>query len=256
MARSFESEFSQSLSLATDLYAGSGSFSISVWLNATSLVNSVVAGLSGNVGTDFIGIRLNSSGTLSMDYNTVSGSASAISASGIGTGEWHHVLGQVISSGTDRTVQISLDAASIVSDTAVGIGGLNLDSSDIAAQIAAGTEYFNGDIGEVTFRDLNIVGGEVTALADGFPPDYVNPHRILAHWRLLDDDGDMDYWGGNADLSASGTPTYSVSHPPVMENSFSPSGIGLSNPSNSNAWEYGPGGSGTKGNYSIIELGP
>lgn len=256
MARSFASASSQYVSLATDLYAGAASFSISVWLNATTLTDSVVSGLSGNIGTDFIGIRLNSSGTLSMQYESITQLASASAASTISTGSWHHVLGMVTSSGSDRTVYIFLDGASVVTDTEIGIGGLSIDSTDIGANVTNAGEYFDGDIGEVVYRDINIVGGDVTALANGFPPEDVSPNRILAYWRLLDDDGDMDYWGGNADLTAGGAPTYSTSHPPVMENLFSPSGFGLSNPSNPSAWEYGPNGSGTKGSYSIIELGP
>jgi hypothetical protein len=88
---------------------------------------------------------------------------------------------------------------------------LYLMTYDSASLFGAGrmgeVGLYSGALGEA--HALSLHGGGV-----GSSPDMVRPDALLHYWKLLDADGDIDYWG-QANLSAVGSPPYHQ-HPPMV----------------------------------------
>lgn len=136
---------------------------------------------------------------------TVNGATigSAYTSSSWTANTWHHGCG-VFASSTDR--RCFLDGGSKGTDatdvTPTGIDRLSLGRS---GDLSPGA-YMKGYLAEVGVWAGTLTDAEVAILANGTPPDRVQPHNLVHYYRLRNID-ELTCRVGSANLAAFNTPT-------------------------------------------------
>lgn len=136
-------------------------------------------------------------------------------ANGVSANTWYHCAG-VFSTATSCTAYINAVAGSAATGTGGTPASINrLSVGRIANFTGSPVNYMSGRIACAGVWNVALTAGELAELASGFvAPHCVRPDALLAEFRLIDADGDVDWWGQN-NLTATNSPTY-ASHPPII----------------------------------------
>jgi hypothetical protein len=141
---------------------------------------------------------------------TGSGGVYAVATAGTySSGVWTHAAG-VFPTNNSRTAYCNgvAGTAETTAKTPTGI-----DRVDIGRLITTANN-FGGDIAEACIYNVALTAAEIAALAAGISPLSVRPDALVAYWPLLDNDGDVDWWG-QYDVTPVSSPTY-ADHPPII----------------------------------------
>jgi len=197
---------------------------ISAWFrspNVSGNYNAVSVGVAG--GSDrsrcALHIRGGSDAVSARVTNSAGTEGQAISAGNYTANVWYHGC-TVFTSATSRAAFIN--GGSKGTNTANIVLGTVTKVTVGAAETTTGTyiEYFPGNLANVGIWNVALTDGEVAELGTGVGCNTVRPDALLAWYKLIDADGDVDWWGQN-NLTAANSPTY-VQHPPPIHY---PSGI-------------------------------
>ena len=187
------------------------------WMNAAAI---------GSIGTAFClsstaqasanswRISISGSGGFVVTETAVNSAVSAITSSTVSAGTWNHICG-IFATSTSRS--IFMNGANKTTNTAwrttTNIDGTFLGTSFTDAGNAI-VNPFNGSLANFGLWNVALTDGEVAELATGLPCSAVRPDALVGWWRLLQNDGDVDWWKQN-NLTATASPTFSQ-HPPVI----------------------------------------
>jgi len=186
------------------------------WFYATNFNGDALLSIHSKADTNdnYLKLRLGGSGGISA-YVARGGSVDGPNATAsVSTGTWFHVAG-VFTSNTSRTIYLNggNSATNTTSVTPISLSELGIatyyrDSADTYDQHLVG---YAADIG---IWNVALTAGEIAELAAGVSACLVRPDGLVGAYRLLDNDGDVDWWGQN-NLTASGSPTY-TQQPPII----------------------------------------
>lgn len=138
--------------------------------------------------------------------------ANAITTTTATLNAWNHACG-VWASAADR--RAFLNAGSKGTNT-TSITPSGMDRTRIGRYDPT-PFYLQGGIAEAAIWNVALTDAEVSELYGGgigAAPRFVRPDALVAYWRLLNSDGDVDWWGQN-NLTAVNSPTY-MSRPPII----------------------------------------
>ncbi len=193
---------------------------ISVWVYPTSVPAATKAIFAMNdiaSANYFIRIAANSSAQARVDIKGASGAelASASTSNTFSANKWQHVWATITGSGSNWTVNISLDNGTVAtaSDNDILDIEANIDRTTIGAR-EYNTGYGNfwdGRIGEVAIWNIEQSADDRKALSRRWSPILVRFENLIHHWTLIRDIKDRI---GGLDMINNGTVV--TAHSPVI----------------------------------------
>jgi hypothetical protein len=188
MARAFVAASSQYLNYAGAI-ANSPPLSIAGWVYPTDNANENTFFCIGNNGNGVPFIICAVSGSVGGDpfrflvRDDSSNLQFATTSTGYSLNTWHHFTG-VWASATSTAVYI--DGGSKGTDTDPSLGTLTLNRTVIGARQTNGlSQYFDGNIGEVTLWNAALTDDDAAELATGVRPTRVKPQSLVPYWPLM-----------------------------------------------------------------------
>jgi hypothetical protein len=196
---------------------------IACWFNVDSTAASNVLAGIGTAGTDNAALMFTDTNGKLRAFSASGGSnASAITATSVSTGTWHHGCA-VFTNATDR--RIYLNGGNQADNTTNLAFPASANRTYVGAQIYSGgvTNFTNGRIAEVAMWNVNLSSDEVAALGKGFSPLLIRPASLVAYWPMLAGSSKVggssvttiDRWKTGYDLTEVATPTL-ADHPRII----------------------------------------
>jgi len=193
--------------------------SMSCWFKADNITTTGVLMICSHLSDNDNYCLIYAAGTVSGDPLIARSSkpglgANAQTTTGYTAGVWH-LATAVFASSSSRSIWLNgsgkgTDTTSIALD-------LSLDRFAIGVHYRPDIEaYFAGSIAEACVWNVALTDSEVASLylnGIGAKPTSVRPDKVVAYNKLLNNDGDIDWWGQN-NLTAVNSPTYG-DHPPI-----------------------------------------
>lgn len=221
MARSLASTSSQSLYQTASI--PTYPYTLACWIHPTS--DAIMAPMSvldaGGDGRNYDAIILLSSGfgttVRAQSSDAASLAVFAVTSTTWTINAWNHVVA-VFAAANDRRIYVNGGGKGTeTSSRSPTMLSVEIGCSSTGAPTFARGNYFNGRIGEATVFNVALSDDEVASLYNNgiaIDPSLVRPDAIANYWRMLQDDGDVNYWTQTG-LSTLNSPTYG-DHPPAL----------------------------------------
>lgn len=144
-----------------------------------------------------------------------SGITATTVGSALSSSTWYFLAG-VFQDFDDRSVHLGVagtvtSATSATSRTPSGINTAGIARS--AASTPA--NYFDGDIAYPTLYNTSLGTAEIAALAKGFSPFLVVPHKVIGHWRMTSTTSEPDMSKSGNTMTWTNTPAL-ADNPPII----------------------------------------
>jgi len=147
---------------------------------------------------------------ITYDIRTSTGRATVSTSSGFTQNTWHHFAG-VWTSATSHAVFIDGGSKGTDSTNVGTLSGVTLTAIGAKHANSVGV-HFSGRLAELAIWSVALSDAEVALLAKGLCPLFIQPHNIIAYWKLLRSDNDHF---GAYNMTPYNSPTW-ADHPPIF----------------------------------------
>lgn len=159
---------------------------LACWFNSDSTnVNRHLVGLyAGTVGTleaPSLALRITSTALVQARSDNTGGSNASSTTATYSLNTWHHGAA-VFASSSSRTAY--LDGVAGTENTTTRATGGALDNLILGSNSGATLDY-NGRLAEIAVWDVALDAAEIAALAKGFRPSLIRPHKLLWYLPLV-----------------------------------------------------------------------
>ena len=181
-------------------------FSVSCWVKTTGTSDTIISkSLSGSTNNEYQ-LEVGRDGKVTFwVYGGGSGfiyQYLRVDTPIVGDGNWHHVVGTFDLADATTSILVYIDGVlynAASADTSYGATGIWAAATNTTAALEMGrrgngTNYFGGNIDEVSIFDTKLAGMDVLAMYNsGTPTDLSGETYLLGYWRNGDTEGTSIY---------------------------------------------------------------